>query len=117
MHLSLRAALVDLQLQLTSTTTRPQDPSARIGQNCKIGPNVTIGPDVIIEDGVRIKRATVMRGAHIKSHSWIENSIVGWRCVIGRWVRILRGWLGDGRCGGCFGVYAVARGGCGRGVC
>ncbi|KAF0287799.1 Mannose-1-phosphate guanyltransferase beta [Amphibalanus amphitrite] len=64
------------------------DPTARIGKNCKIGPNVTIGPDVIIEDGVRIKRATVMRGAHIKSHSWIENSIVGWRCVVGRWVRM-----------------------------
>ena len=29
-----------------------QDPSAKIGNNCRIGPNVTIGPNVIIEDGV-----------------------------------------------------------------
>ena len=38
-----------------------QDPSAKIGNNCRIGPNVTIGPDVVIEDGVCIKRCTGMR--------------------------------------------------------
>ena len=66
-----------------------QDPSAKIGNNCRIGPNVTIGPDVVIEDGVCIKRCTVLRGAHIKSHSWLESCIIGWRCVVGNWVRLL----------------------------
>lgn len=38
------------------------DPSAKIGKGCRIGPNVTIGPDVIIEDGVCIKRCTILKG-------------------------------------------------------
>lgn len=42
------------------------DPSAKIGKGCRIGPNVTIGPDVIIEDGVCIKRCTILKG--IKTH-------------------------------------------------
>merc|ERR1711874_302345 len=64
------------------------DPSAKIGDNCRIGPNVTIGPDVVIEDGVCIKRTTVLKGAHIKEHSWLNSCIVGWRCSVGRWVRM-----------------------------
>lgn len=40
------------------------DPSAKIGDGCRIGPNVTIGPDVVIEDGVCIKRCTVLKGKH-----------------------------------------------------
>lgn len=64
------------------------DPSAKIGNNCRIGPNVTIGPDVVIQDGVCIKRCTVLRGAQIKSHSWLESCIIGWQCVVGNWVRM-----------------------------
>ncbi|XP_023238436.1 mannose-1-phosphate guanyltransferase beta-like [Centruroides sculpturatus] len=64
------------------------DPSAKIGKSCRIGPNVTIGPDVIIEDGVCIKRCTILKGAHIRSHSWLESCIIGWRCVVGQWVRM-----------------------------
>lgn len=63
-----------------------QDPSAKIGSNCRIGPNVTIGPDVVIEDGVCIKRCTILKGAHISSHSWLESCIIGWKCRVGRWV-------------------------------
>ncbi|XP_064633336.1 mannose-1-phosphate guanyltransferase beta-A-like isoform X2 [Lineus longissimus] len=64
------------------------DPTAKIGKNCRIGPNVTIGPDVVIEDGACIKRCTILRGAHIKSHSWLDSSIIGWRCTVGQWVRM-----------------------------
>ncbi|ESO90736.1 hypothetical protein LOTGIDRAFT_227532 [Lottia gigantea] len=64
------------------------DPSAKIGNNCRIGPNVTIGPGVIIEDGVCIKRCTLLRDAHIKSHSWLESCIIGWKCTVGNWVRM-----------------------------
>ncbi|KAI8771621.1 mannose-1-phosphate guanyltransferase beta [Biomphalaria glabrata] len=64
------------------------DPSAKIGNNCRIGPNVTIGPNVVIEDGVCIKRCTVLKEAHIKSHSWLESCIIGWKCVVGNWVRM-----------------------------
>ncbi len=65
-----------------------QDPTAKIGNNCRIGPNVTIGPGVIIEDGVCIKRTTLLRGAVIKSHAWVTNCIIGWNSVVGQWVSI-----------------------------
>ncbi|KAJ8926792.1 hypothetical protein NQ314_020638 [Rhamnusium bicolor] len=64
------------------------DPTAKIGSNCQIGPNVTIGPGVVIEDGVCIKRSTILRDATICSNSWLESCIVGWRCSVGRWVRM-----------------------------
>jgi len=64
------------------------DPSAKIGKHCRIGPNVSIGPNVVIEDGVCIKKCTVLNGAHIKSHSWLDSCIIGWKCVVGQWVRM-----------------------------
>jgi len=64
------------------------DSTAKIGENCRIGPNVTVGPGVVIEDGVCIKRCTILKDAHIKSHSWLDSCIVGWKCVVGRWVRL-----------------------------
>lgn len=64
------------------------DPTAKIGEGCRIGPNVTIGPDVVIEDGVCIKRSTILKGAIVRSHSWLDSCIVGWRSTVGRWVRI-----------------------------
>lgn len=64
------------------------DPTAQIGENCTIGPNVTIGAGVVVEDGVRIKRCTVLRGARVQSHSWLESCIVGWSSSVGQWVRM-----------------------------
>eukprot|EP00095_Tigriopus_kingsejongensis_P004382 maker-scaffold1072_size64607-snap-gene-0.15 protein:Tk04382 transcript:maker-scaffold1072_size64607-snap-gene-0.15-mRNA-1 annotation:"mannose-1-phosphate guanyltransferase beta isoform x1" len=64
------------------------DPSATIGSNCQIGPNVTIGPDVVIDDGVCIKRCTVLKGTKIRSHTWMDSCIIGWKCDIGKWVRM-----------------------------
>ncbi|KAJ8301458.1 hypothetical protein KUTeg_020445 [Tegillarca granosa] len=72
----------------SSILQRIPDPSAKIGNNCRIGPNVTIGPNVVIEDGVCIKRCTILNGAHIRSHSWLDSCIIGWKCVVGRWVRM-----------------------------
>nr|XP_033782416.1 mannose-1-phosphate guanyltransferase beta [Geotrypetes seraphini] len=63
-------------------------PSAKVGKNCSIGPNVTIGADVVVDDGVRIKRCTIMKGSYICSHSWLESCIIGWRSSIGQWVRM-----------------------------
>ena len=77
---------MELLATFTSFDTFIQDRSAKIGASCRIGPNVIIGPDVIIEDGVCIKRSTVLCGAHIKSHSWLQSCIIGWRCVVGQWV-------------------------------
>jgi mannose-1-phosphate guanylyltransferase len=62
------------------------DPSAKIGKDCRIGPNVIIGPNVVIEDGVCIKRSTVLSDTRIQSHAWIQSSIIGWKCNVGKWV-------------------------------
>jgi mannose-1-phosphate guanylyltransferase len=64
------------------------DSTAKIGKNCLIGPHVTIGPGVIIEDGVRIKHSAIFEGVNIGSNSWIDKSIIGWQCNIGKWNRI-----------------------------
>jgi mannose-1-phosphate guanylyltransferase len=64
------------------------DPTAKIGENCLIGPFVSIGPGCIVEDGVRISRSAIMGGAHIKAHTWIDSTIVGWQCTVGRWARL-----------------------------
>jgi len=64
------------------------DPTAKIGEGCVIGPYVTIGPNVVVENGVRLRKATILSGASIASNSWIDSSIVGWECTIGKWVRM-----------------------------
>lgn len=64
------------------------DPSAKVGTQCKIGPNVCIGPGAVIENGVRLKGSAILGDCLIKSNTCIENSIVGWRCSVGRWVRL-----------------------------
>lgn len=64
------------------------DPTAVIGRNCVIGPNVTIGPNCVLGEGVRITRSAVFEGAKINSHTWINNSIIGWRAAVGSWVRM-----------------------------
>lgn len=64
------------------------DPTAKIGADCQIGPNVTIGPGVVLEDGVCVKRCTILRDATIRSHAWLDSCIIGWRSVVGKWVRM-----------------------------
>jgi len=64
------------------------DPSVRIGKGCVIGPNVTIGPNCVIEDGVRLKNSVIFEGVSIGANSWVNQSIIGWKSQIGKWVRI-----------------------------
>lgn len=72
------------------------DPSAKIGKNCLIGPDVTIGAGVVVEDGARIVNSAVLEGAHIKSHSFVSSTIIGWRASVGHWSRVEGGSvLGD----------------------
>ncbi|KAA3681416.1 mannose-1-phosphate guanylyltransferase, partial [Paragonimus westermani] len=62
-----------------------EDPTAKIGTDCRIGPNVTIGAHVVIEDGVRISNTAIFSKSVIRSHAWLHNCIVGWRSTVGRW--------------------------------
>mmetsp|Transcript_5312 Transcript_5312/g.15748 ORF Transcript_5312/g.15748 Transcript_5312/m.15748 type:complete len:359 (+) Transcript_5312:48-1124(+) len=64
------------------------DSSATIGKECVIGPDVVIGPDCVIEDGVHLERATLMQGCVIRKHSFVSDSIIGWRSTVGQWVRV-----------------------------
>jgi len=64
------------------------DKTARIGKGCLIGPNVTIGPNCVIEDGVRLKNTVILAGTSIGANTWINQSIIGWNCSVGKWVRI-----------------------------
>ena len=64
------------------------DPTAKIGKDCKIGPNVVIGKNCVIEDGCRITKTTIMEGAKVCSHAWIDNCIIGWRSNVGMWTRM-----------------------------
>lgn len=52
---------------------------------------MSLGPGVVVEDGVCIRRCTVLRDARICSHSWLESCIVGWRCRVGQWVSLRAG--------------------------
>lgn len=63
-----------------------KDSTAKIGSNCRIGPNVTIGSNVLIEDGVCIRNSAIFPNSIIRCHAWMENCIVGWKSVVGRWV-------------------------------
>uniref|UniRef100_A0A0M3HSE2 mannose-1-phosphate guanylyltransferase n=1 Tax=Ascaris lumbricoides TaxID=6252 RepID=A0A0M3HSE2_ASCLU len=71
------------------------DETAIIGHDCRIGsvlnsPNVVIGPRVRIENGVCLRHCTILSDSIVRTHSWINSSIVGRKasCSIGRWVRI-----------------------------
>lgn len=62
------------------------DSTAIIGKDCRIGPNAVIGPGVVVEEGVCLKNCTLLRNCRIKSHTWMDSCIVGWRCTVGKWV-------------------------------
>lgn len=64
------------------------DKTAKIGKQCRIGPNVTIGSNVQIHDGVCLKNCAILSDSIIQSHTWIDRCIIGWKCVIGKWVRM-----------------------------
>lgn len=64
------------------------DSTAKIGIDCRIGPNVVVGPGVVIEDGVCLKRCTLLADSVVKSHAWVNSSIIGWNCKVGKWARL-----------------------------
>jgi mannose-1-phosphate guanylyltransferase len=66
------------------------DPSAQIAADCLIGPNVTIGPNCVVGSGTRVANSVLFEGTVILTNSWINGSIIGWRCRLGRWVRLER---------------------------
>lgn len=64
------------------------DSSAVIGEGCLIGPDVVVGPGCVIADGVRLRGSVMLPGSRIGNHSWVSDSIVGWKSKVGSWVRL-----------------------------
>lgn len=64
------------------------DSTATIGKNCQIGPNVVIGKDCVIEDGVWLSNCVVLPGAKVCMSSYVNNSVIGWGTIIGKWTHI-----------------------------
>ena len=64
------------------------DASAVVGEGCLLGPDVVVGPGCVIEAGARIARSTLLAGARVCSHALVADSIIGWRCTLGRWSRV-----------------------------
>lgn len=59
------------------------DPTAKVGSCCQIGPDVVLGPGVVVHDNCSVRRTTILRDAVVKAGCRIEDSIVGWKSVIG----------------------------------
>jgi mannose-1-phosphate guanylyltransferase len=65
--------------------------TASIADGCQIGPNVVIGPGVVIGEHCCIRNSVIMHRSTVGCGSHILDSIVGWKCKIGKWVRLLEG--------------------------
>ncbi|CAG5105993.1 Oidioi.mRNA.OKI2018_I69.chr1.g2633.t1.cds [Oikopleura dioica] len=63
-------------------------PTATVDAGAKLGPNVTIGAGAVVEKGTRIKNSIVLEDCHIKEHTLIMDSVIGWNSEIGKWCRI-----------------------------
>jgi mannose-1-phosphate guanylyltransferase len=68
---------------------------AVVEDGAEIGPNVVIGEGCVIESGVKIVNATIMSGTRVKKGSYVNCSIVGWNCQIGKWSRLEETFLGE----------------------
>jgi len=67
------------------------DPTATVGKGCLLGPDVVVGPGCVVEDGVRLTKTTLLRGAKVGSHTIVAGSIIGWDSTLGRWCRVENG--------------------------
>lgn len=63
------------------------DPTATVHKTAKIGPNVTIGAGAVIGAGVRLREAIILPECVIEDHCCVLYSVIGWRCVVGEFLR------------------------------
>ena len=62
--------------------------SATIDPTAIVGPNVVVGENCKIGPGVKISNSTMLAGSSIKSYSFFDGSILGWKSSIGSWCRV-----------------------------
>ena len=63
-------------------------PTAKVHPEALIGPNVTIGEKCVVQKGARIQDSCLLAFSQIKQDAFIRQSIIGWKSIVGRWVRI-----------------------------
>lgn len=63
-------------------------PSAKVHPTAKLGPNVAVAAGARIGAGVRLMETIVLDDVEVREHACVQNAIVGWKCVIGRWSRV-----------------------------
>ena len=63
-------------------------PTATVAPSAVLGPNVVVGPGCVVEEGVRLCRSTLLEGAVVKAHAYVESTIVGWKSSVGKWARV-----------------------------
>jgi len=54
------------------------DSTATVDPSASIGPNVVIGAGCKVGPGAKITNSTILAGAIIQDHSYIDGSIIGW---------------------------------------
>ena len=64
-------------------------------KNTSVTENKYIGRDCVTEICVNITNSIVLPGTIVKSGSFINNSVIGYKCTLGRWVHINNSVLGD----------------------
>jgi NDP-sugar pyrophosphorylase family protein len=42
----------------------------------------------VVEKGARLVNCTLMEGTHVKTGAVVKDSIIGWRCRIGKYARV-----------------------------
>lgn len=62
--------------------------SSKIEAGCKIGPNVVVGPNCHVQTGCRISNCAIIGRTKVGQNSFLNNSIISWKCKIGNWVRV-----------------------------
>ena len=41
---------------------------------------------IFVVIGVCMSKTTVLRGAKVQSHAWVQSAIIGWKSTVGKWV-------------------------------
>lgn len=70
-------------------------PDAKVDAGAEIGPNVVIGAGCHIESGVKLVNATILSGTTVKTGTYINCCIIGWKNRVGKWCRVEESFTGE----------------------
>ena len=62
--------------------------NVKVEEGAFIGPNVVLGDNVVVKKGTKICNSVVLQNTVVDEFSFVNNCIIGWKCHIGKWVRM-----------------------------